>query len=475
LRPKIKIISRGWFFVTIIICFLLLNEIVIAGEWTVEPSLEVAASYNDNIFLSPIGDEQSDYVGQINPAVRVDGQGRRANLELNAVMQNVFYSEYDEYDDTFWNLNALADAELISDLFFVDASLGHTQQFISRAAGIPADNITISENRTNLDLASVSPYFRKNIGSNVTGEFRLRGIWSDYEDELLTDSKEGSLHAELRNNESTGRTLWGIVYDYRQIEPETNLDSRLEIAIADLDYELTNQIGLLAGAGYENNEYDQIGGIRLQEGPVWFLGMRWSASRRNSLSFRVGERAFGKTMTFDWAHQASRWNWSINYIEQPDTSSGVFISNQETGDITEPIIRPGDPLPIAQVFLNKRFNLTTIYDYGKSRFQLDLYHRDREYLNTTLPDERLYGGNAEYLWRIQPRTELTLLAELQYEDILSGTAMDKLSIAGVTIEHKMSRDLSLGLNYRYYQRDSTDPVRTNYKQNQATISLNIMF
>jgi hypothetical protein len=476
LRLKISNYCRYWYHAALFLCLALPCAVISAAEWDVEPSIFLAASYNDNIFLSPRGREQSDYVRQINPALLLEGQGRRANIALDAVMQNVFYSTHSDFNDTFWNLNALGDAELISEFFFIDATAGKTQQIISREARIPADNLTISANRTNLNIASISPYIRTQIGRELIGELRYRGIWTDNEDVALVDTREQSVYAELSNSPSAvGRAQWGFVYDYRLIEPDTELDSRLEIAVFDLDYELTGKVGLLAGVGYENNKYDEIDGVIIQKGPVWFVGMRWDSSPRNSLSVRIGERAFGNTMSFDWARSTRRWTWNIGYIEQPNTRGGVLISNQEAGDVGDPIVRPGDPLPTGQVFLDKRFDLGANYDYGKSRFELGVYHRDRNYQAITIENEVLYGGIAEYLWRWQPRTELTFVAEYQNEDVLSGTAVDKLFITGVTIDHQVIRDIDLGLNYRYFQRDSTDPARTDYKQNQVTLGLDLLF
>jgi hypothetical protein len=465
--------DQKWSCLALFLCITFQSRFSSAADWDINPSILVAGSYYDNIFLSPPGEEVGDYVGQLNPGILIRGNGRQANLELNAVMQNVFYEDQKEFNDTFWQLNGRGDAVLIPELFFIDATVGYTQQIITNAAPIPTNNITISPNRTNVGLASVNPYFKKHIGRNLVAALHFGKAWVNYSDESLIDNTQNAVRVQLRSTEAVGRILWGLTYDYRKIEPDNQLDSSLELAIFDIDYELSRQTGLLAGGGYEYNLYDQIDNEKEQKGAVWFIGIRWTPSRLNILNVRIGERAFGRSMFLNWDHIAHNWRSNISYTEEPSTSGDVLINNQVNGDVDEPIVQAGDPVPSGQVFLYKRFNLNTIYDHGKTRFELNLYHTDTENQNINISDDSttIYGGTVNILWRIQPRTGFTIGGNYENQELAGSSIENNLWYGTAKLEHQMSRDMNIWLEYGHYVGSSPDPGGFDYVQNQATLGL----
>ena len=62
-----------------------------AGEWTITPTLAVTETATDNVFLSSSG-EQSGFVTNVTPGIRIDGEGGRSKLHLDYQMNNLFYS-----------------------------------------------------------------------------------------------------------------------------------------------------------------------------------------------------------------------------------------------------------------------------------------------------------------------------------------------------------------------------------------------
>jgi len=445
-----------------------------AAQWEIEPSIYFAGTYIDNVFLTPSDTEISDYVGQVNPGIDIEMNSQRSNLDLAYEMQNIFYSDLSEFDDTYHYLNTRGDVQLLPDLFFVEATLGHTQQPISRDAGIPVDNITLSANRTNLDLASVSPFFRTQFGRSLVGELRYRKAWLNYDAVELSDSEEQQVIALLDSPPTSGRRLlWSLIYDYRLIEPETNLDSRLERSNLEIDYSLTRQLGILAGGGYEHNEYDEINATRVEDGPVWYIGFRWSASHANTLTCRIGERFFGRTANIEFLRTSRRWTLGASYDEEFRTATDILLNNQELGDVTDPILRPGDPLPSSDVFLEKRTELTATRDYSKTILDITLYYRDRENQQTG-EDELIYGGELGIDWQFLPRTKLEMNFTAEHYTFPEGVREDNIQIVNMLIEHSLTRDITTGLGYQQNRRDSTN-ISSEYTQNQLTVNFEIIF
>lgn len=462
-------------------CFLLPLVLLIvvqpslAGEWEIEPSIYVAASTSDNVFISPPGTEKSDSIAQINPAININGEGRRGNVKLNYEMQNIYYNKYSEFNDTFHIWNATGNLALLPDLLFIDGSLGRSQQIISRNGSIPQDNLTISANRANVDVFSASPYLKTNIGKELSTEIRYREARSSYDQgPLLRDSRNKSINAELKNDLTSSRTQWALYYNDRKFIQDSGRTSTFQRSYVDINYSVTARVGLLASAGYEDNGYSLFDTTRSEEGSTWDVGVRWSNGRDNRLTARIGERVFGKIKLLDFNYVTQRWTWSAMYNEEFRNNLAVLVNNQQRLGNNPNIIAPGDPTPTTEVFLSRRFDLGATRSYGKTTMDFSVYDRKREY-QISNDRENIAGGRIDLVWRFQKRSNMLFGAQYQNQKLRDGFSNDNLIIGTFGIDREIFRDAKLALNYRYYQRDSNSPTRSDYRQNQVTLGLMIVF
>ncbi|MDH5570817.1 MAG: TIGR03016 family PEP-CTERM system-associated outer membrane protein [Gammaproteobacteria bacterium] len=445
----------------------------IAAVWDINGRFELTETYNDNIFLSESINEKSDYITQINPGMTVDAKGRQATLALNYIMQNIRYSKESSYDDTFHRLNANVNTIILPELFYIDASASHTQQILNRNISVPADNLTVSDNRTEVNLATISPYIKTQIGLNTMGELRYSEQWIDYSETSVSDTNDQSIYAELRSKVSNDLLL-GFNYEKHNINSETEYDSWLEETGINVDYMITGRLSGLAGAGYEKNEYDQLDGIRTEKGNTWYLGIRWGLSPHTLISARYGERAFGKAKSVDLVHELRKWQWNINYNEDYTTSAGTLLSNQLTGEIDEDIVHAGDPQPVSEVILSRNTSVRGIRNFGKLDIDISFFIRDREY-RLTKEVEKIYGGDLEAIWTILPRTDVTLSVSKERDDLQSGQIKNIILSEGVSIDRDITRNSNLKLTYRYYEYQSFRNIKQEYKQNQVSIAYNMSF
>lgn len=470
---KIKVISLCRLMVILILSYAL-SKLALAGKWDIEPSIYVAGSHNDNIFLDAPGSERSDKVLQVNPAILLQGQGQRATLSLYYEVQNVFYSTNSEFNDTFHNLNAAANAELLADLFYIDATAGRAQQIISRDAAIPVDNVTISANRTDVDLASVSPYFKSNIGKNLQTEVRYSGSWLSYENDFLSDQQNKIITAELNNALSMNRTQWGLYYTNRKFEPDIGNESSFERGYIDIDYSLSGQLAFLGSLGRENNEYGQGLFTRVEKGTTWDVGFRWNPARQNTILLRLGERVFGKTKKLEINYVSRRWTIGAGYDEEFRNNLGVLVRNQDSGGVGDPIVGPGDPTPTTETFLSKSFDVHAVREFSRTRLNFSAYSRKREF-QISGDTEDISGGEAGFDWQFQRRTSLELSLRIQNQKLRGGQNNDDLLVGNVALIRNISRKTTGSLAFRHYRRDSSDPTRSIYKQNQITLDLKVIF
>ncbi len=451
-----------------------LNKVAVAGNWEITPSFYVSGSHNDNIFLDSPGSEQSDKILQVNPAVLFQGQGQRANFSFLYEMQNIFYSTNSDFNDTFHTLNAAANGELIADFFYIDATAGRMQQIISRNAVIPVDNVTISSNRTDVNLASVSPYFKTNLGRNMQTELRYSRSWLSYENDSLSAQQNKTVTAELNNALSMNRAQWKLYYTNRKFEPELGDDSSFERGYIDINYAFSGQLAFLGSLGRENNEYGQGTFTRIEKGSTWDMGFRWNPVRENTISLRIGERVFGKTKRFDINYVSRRWTFGGGYNEEFRNNLGTLIRNQGSTEIGDPIIGPGDPVPTTEAFLSKGLDLRAVREYSRTSFSISAYSRKREF-QVSGDREVISGGEAGIDWQFQKRSSLELELRIQNQELRGGQYNDDLLVGNIALVRNISRNSTGTLAFRHYRRDSSNSTRNIYRQNQVTVDLKVIF
>ena len=456
-----------------ILCAILPGSELFAAEWNVVTSIEVSESYNDNVYLSAPGTEKSDFVSQINPGIFVEAEGKRSEFELDYVMQNVWYSEESEYNDTFHTFNARGNAEIYSNLFFIDATAGHTQQSISRDDTIPTDNTTISDNRSDLNMASISPYLMKQFGSDTSAAVRYRENWINYSEAGLSDISEQTLSADIHTSYAE-KIDFGISYEYREIEPDDGFNSCLEAAGLDMDYSISGKLGLLAGTGYEKNEYELLSTVQVEKGKTWYAGIRWRLSRRSMIITRYGERAFGKTKSVDLMHSTRRWRWEAEYQEDYTTTASTLFTNQQRGEITDLLVQAGDSQPSSEVILSKNTTIQGTRDFGKLDINLTAFNRDRIY-RVSRQAEEVYGGSLRVSWALLPRSTFILDVSKENEVLYSGTVTDKRDISSLTYVREVSRRMNLSLEYRNYELKTTSLLRNDFRQNRVLLQIRAEF
>jgi len=465
---------RFWYYLALPLLFLISEQGSLAGTWSIVPSVYVAGSNNNNIFLSPLGDEQNDNILQLNPTISINAEGRRGNASLYYEMQNIFYAKNTKFNDTFHILNASANAEIVPELFFIDTTFGRAQQIISRNTVYPLDNISISTNRPNVDVVSVSPYIKTNIGNKLTTEIRYVSAWTSYDQGVLTDIRNQTVSADLRNDLTGSRGQWAIIYSNRKYKPGFGQSTNYERVYVDIDFSVTGKLGLLASIGYENNRYDQAAITRSEKSSTWDAGLRWTPGRNNSISVRFGKRAFGKTSSLDFSYRIQRWIWGAGYNEEYRNNLAVLVGNQQSDTADMNIILPGDATPTTETYLSRRFDLSARRSYGKTDLDFSIYDRKREFQQSGQRED-ISGGEVKLDWQFQKRSKFSLGFNKQKQKLRGIFNNYNLIIGTIGLAREISRKTDIKLDFRFYKRNSSNSAQNYYKQNQVTLGLTVRF
>ncbi|MDD5330806.1 MAG: TIGR03016 family PEP-CTERM system-associated outer membrane protein [Sulfuricella sp.] len=486
-----------------------------AVEWTVTPNLMLGETYTDNVRLAPRGQEQSDFISQINPGISLRGVGPRLSLTANYQLQTLFYADQSSSNTFNHMLNAVANAELVDNLFYLDARAGISQQNISLLGAQAADNANLTGNRTEVRTLSLSPYLRKRFGIMASGEARYTHETVDTAAAGL-NSQADRVNLRLDSGPAFGRFGWGVNYakdktDFAGLQENTER----EVYSGRLSYLLRPGLTVLGTAGRETNDYLFSGPS--PEGSFWTAGFSWAITPRTELDASVGHRFFGDTHALGFSHRSRRTVWSVNYSQDITTTQSQFfvptsldtagyLNMLFTAAIPDPALRQqfvenfmvqaGIPASLFnplnfltnQTFLEKKLVATLALNGARNTVVLNAFDQIRDaatigavtsvflgrndFTQSAHIEQR--GGSAIWNFRFAPRTSLNVsggYSRSNFRDI-GREDRDKFLKVGVTrqIEPKMTASL----DFRRLQRDSNVGT-SDYIENAVLLTLYMTF
>ncbi|CAE6513035.1 MAG TPA: TIGR03016 family PEP-CTERM system-associated outer membrane protein [Nitrosomonas nitrosa] len=493
----------GFFFLVI---FLITGNLLVfpvaAGDWRVEPRLNIIESYTDRLRLREGG---SEFITQINPGVQVIGEGRRFNTNLNYMMNNLIYANNSEFSRIRHLLNANATAELIEDRFFVDGRALISQQNAFLFEPQAVDNVN-PINRRSISRYSISPYFRHRFKDLASAELRYvygevhasgRGFFDNTSDSAIASVNSGSAF----------RTLgWGLNYSHTQIHRDQLRTIQLERSTGLLRYRLTPQFDLIATGGYERNSFISIRGK--SSSPTWTAGFSWVPTERTEIDFAAGQRFFGDTYLASFNHRTRRTTWSLRYNEDITTfgQQALFGSSLATAaslsqllsgmQNSDAILNQGIPFAFSdpnnfltnRLFLQKRLegilaingrkNTVIFRGFNMSR---RAYTGDEEDIsligaaNALLMRNTIQtGGNVSWNHRLTARTSANFNFSYMKIDFLTSDRLDDSLLFMFSLNKQITPNVNGMIGYFHNRRDSNQRG-ADFSSNTITASLNMNF
>jgi uncharacterized protein (PEP-CTERM system associated) len=494
---------------------LLLSGNARAVEWTFTPRLGVSETYSDNIRLAPRGQERSDYVTQITPGISLIGVGPRLKLTANYSLQTLFYANDSNNNTHNHLLDAYGNAELVENLFFLDAKAGISQQNISLQGARPADNINITGNRTEVRTLSLSPYLRKNFGTMATGEARYTHEEVDVSTGGLLDSTTDRVNLRLDSGPAYTRLGWGLSFYKEKVDFASFQEVEREVYTGSLRYLLRPGFTLLGNGGWEKNTYLYSG--PKPDGSFWSAGFSWAITPRSELNASVGRRFFGNTYALGFSHRARRTVWNLNYSQDIITTPSQFFI-PSTGDtasylnqllvssIPDPIIRQqfvanlmlqsGIPSQLFsplnflsnQAFLEKKLLGTVALNGARNTIVLNLFDQIRDasaigavtspilgnndFASSGRIEQR--GGSALWNYRFAPRTSMNVGAGYSRNIFSDIDREDRDKYLKIGVTKQIQPKITASLDYRRVQRDSS-LSGNEYRENAIIAALYMTF
>lgn len=444
-----------------------------AAAWEFTPRVALGQVWTDNIQLAPDGLEESDWITELRPGFTLATEGPRARLSLDYDLQALWFNDFDELDDTYHQLDGNGNFVLLPESLFLDAFARYDQQNVDTSGRMAFSNLFDTGNRTDTFVYGASPYHVGRWGSWGESLVRyqhqaVRYSNTDPGAATVEDSDTNAVSASLGSPAAARGPSWRLGGSYNRTEFEQSREYEYARVALDAGVPVGLRTRLTGTIGQESDvaEDSSRGGL---DSSFWYVGLAWTPSELQSLEAQVGERFFGTAWELHWRRRGSRGELTIDYTEEPSTSSGIL------GD--SGIFEPGTgPVGIgsldARVFVHKRLAGSAGYEFVRSNVMLRVYSDRREYQDAAGGSEKNIGATLDVNWDAAPRTSLGLSTTWQRAEPDSDRRDNYTEIAA-SLTRTMTRTLSAVLRISHFQRYSSSD--DDYKANVASAFLQASF
>lgn len=301
-----------------------------AARWDVHPTISSDVTYSDNIGLTSSGAQKSDWVTQVTPGISVSGTG--AQLKVNATYNAQILRRMESGNGGVnHQFSGAGNAELVKQLFFVDAGGTVGQQNVSLLGPQAQSNVNNTGNRATVRSFSVSPYLRHDFGLIAQAEARLTHgtvSTSSVAGGALTTgygkSNSDGLSVRVSSGPAFKLYTWNVAYSKSSVESNLQPSVTTETVTAGGRRLITGQMYVTSSVGYEKSDYSAVGNS--PSGSFWNLGLEWTPTPRTRFGASFGKRYFGNNNSFDFSHRTRLTTWGASYSENVTTTHSQALA-----------------------------------------------------------------------------------------------------------------------------------------------------
>lgn len=443
---------------------------VYAEGWDITPFLSVKEVYSDNIEHRNALLAEGDFVTELAPGLNAVLDSSRIQADIFYRLQSLYYSNDSESHESYQQLNAKLNLEVMHDAFFIDARTSLAQQVVDPAQPVSLRNLAISSNRADVATASVNPYWQNRWDNNIESLLSVRTAKVDYDESrnpAAVDSHIDSLNFNLSANKNPESNLsldFGFSAD--KIDYQNQIENEFKQAFVTAEARFGGKTALSVTVGNESNEF-QTQNQESPKGDFWKLGLRLAPARRHHLEISIGNRFFGSTGSFEWLYTGRRWEIETRYQEDFFTDAQRQL---ETG-------RRFSDTDLSQastgVYLRERMDADFSYHWSKTQIRLGAFGEVREFQSIQREDT-LYGGSLSWNWRLASQTQL-LTEYRQRRDKLDMLALDnQVYQLSSGLQRQLSKRLNVMLEIGRERLVSTN-VLNDYQENWLSASMEQQF
>jgi hypothetical protein len=454
------------------------------AESELDFKLAVGESYIDNLFLvAPDAPVTTDWVTQVNPEVVYKTANPRLKAALQYTMQNLWYANTSDLNDTFHNLDASADWTAVPDWLNVIGRAIYSQHIVDPERSVNIENLFASSNLADYGTASITPAVRHNFGS-VSLDTELTYGFLNYDEHSATttpgnpfaldDSVNTNFIFRLHGDDEA-KFGWGVDYQNDYVDYDTARSYRYERALLSLSYGIGRSLRLIGEGGEESDlsRSTSAGGL---DSSVWRAGFRWQPSRQTSMQAMIGERFFGHTYLLQLSHEARLLRLSIDYTEEPTTESqSLLYSSATPGDLPEKSIGIDTSRISPGAYISKRLEAKMSLIGSRTEITARVYSENRDYLTPAgfpASEEDYVGGGIAITRQFGPKTDIHFNVATNETKFLQGGSSRDNRVDGI-LTRKFTPSLVGDVQLSYLDRWGDGA--TDYKAWYGTIRVEKTF
>lgn len=412
--------------IMILVC--IINRSAIAAQ--AEYSVGVEAIYSDNSLLTDT-DISDDLQQSLLLGFMLQEEGPNVSADITSMVDSRAYRDNTYSDESWYYLNGRVDVTLRpSSLFWVFEDYYSQVERDTLAPGTP-------DNLVNTNVFSTGPdiYFR----INSLNRLHLQNRYMDYRfDDTPTDSQRKSF-------------------------------------LVSWEYSLSSNINLSTNAEYHDAQFSQLEGSDFRRTDVYFRVD--GQQHRTSYQFDMGtsniDREEGDDVSGFLTNIIMRNQFRMDSYFQldasaqyTDTAQDLLASNSQSTN--QQINLVGEQIS-GDVFYDRRVEM--IYHLGSSinSYQFQLVYRDEDY-EILLQDRRTRGARINYIYNYSTRLMFDSFIQYQEYDNLDVNRIDELTLGGLAMDYRLSRNLTMRFEYNYNEQVSTEAT-SDYTENRLLFSV----
>lgn len=446
--------------------------------------MEARIGYSDNVEFESNDDEESGFIGQLNPGVSIQKNEGRLLVQLDYLMQNFYYLDDDDLS-TNQKLDSIARYEFIPQTFFLNGYANISQVLVDSNQGISVNNINNTGNTTDQRTLGIEPVWVQKLGTyaqaNLAYLYAVQGFEDESDEEGvggdIDDNDRQRFLASLGNQDvENDRLDWALRYSNEKVDFEDGEEFDFSAQLIELGYSISPRLQVVGTYGYENNDFGDVVSIDEDEdGTFWDVGIIYGFGEFTALEVRRGERFFGKTWEADLTVGGPKLQVNANYEEI--TNLEVLDSiNSDGFDAPENLLQNDVNTNVTNdrnsVSISKIWDGTIAYTVSKSTFAFNVTNTDVEFLDSN--DTQKYASYAfGWLWNITGISSLfTSVEELENESFNNGVDVEtSLLDFEITYVRQLSAKTDFDVSYVYSEGDSGLDDDGDFTSNTVSVGL----
>ena len=491
-----------------------------ARGWIITPSLTMAETYTDNVRLAPAGSQRTEWVTTITPTVSVTETGPR--LRLNATYSpQLVYRANQETHSVFQAFTGAGNAELVRQVFYVDANASVSQTNASILGPQAGSNVYNTGNRTSVATVSVSPYVRHKFGNDAEGVARYTYSTVNF------NAVDGGTTTPASNTHQSGINLrlssgpafkvytWNVNYNEQTLSGSQGQGVTTQSLSAGGRRLLTYQLYFVTSFGYTKSDYQTVGGAS-NHGITSSYGLQWTPSPRTNVTATLGKSYYGDNRAFDLSYRTPRSVWNASYSETISSTHSQFASPSavSTASLLDSLFAANFPDPLLrqqaiktyiaqngipestvisrellseQFFLSKRLSASAGILGRRNTVLASVFRQKSENQSTTTAlngagdftqssTNTITGATLNWSSRLSPIANASVNGTYTRTELpgIGGGRVDSLKSVQVSLTRQFAKGQSGSLTYHKSQTNSNQSA-ASYAENAVTASIALRY